>query len=421
MDKRKETYSNYRWVVEFFIVMGTLGFAALWLAPAPLLPTIMGDLSINMAQAGLIISVLALCVALFSSLGSISVDKVGAKKSFLIALILVGAGGLMVLIANNYPVLILTRLVLGIGYAMILSIPGVLIMTWFPDNEKPYINTINSSLTYVGMTIAFSLTLPIYNAMGSWKAPLAIYGGSVLVVAALWLVIGKDKKVEIVQEVAAEKEEEVIKTEKVESALKLAMKRKEVWLMALALFGGMWEFQFFTTFLPTYYQTYYGLDATTASNITGIITSAGIVGGILCGVAMGMMGVRKIFTWPLHTLLLFGLIGAINFQPGPLLYLSVGLIGFCAAGWTPALMTIPMEFEGMTPRMLGGAFALIFGLGNAAAFISPVFGGWLSEIIGLKQTLFIFAFSQLLAIACTILVPETGPKGKMKKLGLAGE
>jgi len=84
-------------------------------------------------------------------------------------------------------------------------------------------------------------------------------------------------------------------------------------------------------------------------------------------------------------------------------------------------MTIPMEFEGMTPRMLGGAFALIFGLGNAAAFISPVFGGWLSEIIGLKQTLFIFAFSQLLAIGCTILVPETGPKGKMKKLGLAGE
>lgn len=304
----------------------------------------------------------------------------------------------------------MTRLVMGVGYAMMQAIPGVLIMQWFKDSEKPYINTINSSLTYVGMTIAFSATLPLAYKLGTWQKAVSFYGVVVIALCILWTIFGRENKA--LSTNASEEQASEGKPEKKESALKTAMKKKEVWFLAFALFGGMWEFQYFTTFLPTYYQTFKGLDAVTASNITGIITFAGIAGGVVCGLIMGVIGRRKIFTWPMHTIILFGLLGSITFEPGFLLYLSVGAVGFCAAGWTPALLTIPMELKGMTPIMLGGAYSLIFGLGNAAAFISPVLGGWLTNFISLRTTLFIFAFSQLLSIVLTFMLPETGPKAK---------
>ncbi|WP_213996820.1 CynX/NimT family MFS transporter [Tepidanaerobacter syntrophicus] len=406
-NKNKETISNYRWIVELFIVFGTAMMSALWLAPSPLLPTIIKDLSINLAQAGMIISIMPLCVALFSTLASFLIEKFGAKIAFAIALLLIGTGGALAILVTAYSNFLLTRLILGIGYAMMTAIPGVLIMTWFPDNEKPFINTINSCLTYVGMTLAFSLTLPLTYRFGSWQKALATYGFAAITLALLWLAFGREKVIET-------SERPNIEEKKHESALRSAIKKREVWYLAIALFGGMWEFQFFTTFLPTFYQQYRQLNAVAASSITSLITISGIIGGLVCGLLMSIIGKRKIFTWPLHTAILFGLLGSISFKPGIMLYISVILVGFGAAGWTPALLTIPMELNGMTPSMLGGAYAFIFGLGNAAAFLSPVVGGWLASRIGLNTTLFIFAFSQILPIVFTFLLPETGPRGIKK-------
>jgi cyanate permease len=412
MAEDRNSASSFRWVVEAFIIVGTLGMSALWLAPSSLLSTIMEDLSITLSQGGLLISILGLCVAVFSSVASIIIAKFGTKYALSIALAFIGSSGALVLLVNSYAALLSTRVLMGVGFAMMQAIPGVLIMQWFKDSEKPFINTINSSLLYVGMTIAFSLTLPLSYSLGSWKRAMAAYGFVILALAVLWTVIGKEKKQLGVPEEAEQKVGEEAAPVKKESPLKAAIKRKEAWLLAIALFGGMWEFQYFTTFLPTYYQTVRGLDPVTSSNITGLLTMAGVVGGVVCGFLMGIIGRRKIFTWPLHTIILFGLLGSITFEPGFLLYLSVATVGFGAAGWTPALLTIPMELKGMTPVMLGGTYALIFGLGNFAGFISPVLGGWLASIIGLRTTLFIFAFSQLLPISTTLFIPETGPKGK---------
>lgn len=413
MEETKVRSSSYRWVVELFIVLGMLGMSTLFLSLSPILSMIMDDLSITLSQGGLLISIVGLCVAVFSTLASFCISKFGPKNAFSIALFLIGTGGILVLLAQGFRFLLMTRLVMGIGYAMMQAIPGVLIMQWFKDSEKPYINTINSSLSYVGMTIAFSATLPLVFKLGTWQKAVAFYGFVILALCILWTLLGRENKAYL----AMVSEEKVTESKQVkkESALKTVIKKKEVWFLAVSLFGGMWEFQYFTTFLPTYYQTYKGLDAVTASNITGVITFAGVAGGLVCGMLMGSLGRRKPFTWPLHTIILFGLLGSITMEPGFLLYLSVAAVGFCAAGWTPALLTIPMELKGMTPIMLGGAYSLIFGLGNAAAFISPVLGGWLTNFISLRTTLLIFAFSQILPIVFTIFLPETGPKAKALK------
>lgn len=406
-------YSGYRWVIEGIVLFGYVGLSILWLSPSPLLTKIVGDLSITYAQGGSIISIIALMIAIFTFAGGFLLDKTGIKQAFSIGLGILGLGGSLVYFADSYLFLIFTRILVGIGFGIILPIPGALVMQWFPKNERPYLNTVNSSLTYVGMSIAFSFTIPLYNLLGSWNITLSIYGLYVLAIALIWTIFGKAKKAveDNDQKIPYEQES----NDKKESALKQIMKRKEAWFLALALFGGMWEFQFFTSFLPAYYETVKGLEPALASQITGTITFVGIFAGIIVGLLMGVIGLRKIFMWPLHILVFIGLIGSITFSPGPLLYLSVGLIGFGAAGWTPVLLTVPMELKNMTPEKVGAVHSLIFGVGYTAAFFSPIVGGWLAAKIGLYNTLFIFAFSQIIPVTFTFIIPETGPRAKKAK------
>lgn len=255
----------------------------------------------------------------------------------------------------------------------------------------------------LGTFLAFSVSLPLYYLSGRWQCGIAIFGTVVLIVAILWLIFGRNREgavEEAGEEPAAEKH----------SLLK-ALRKKEVILLGVAIFGGMMQYSTVMTYLPTYLQEQYQIGASTASLITSISSGAGIAGGLICGFVMGIIGRRKPFTWPMHTILFICLFGCILLPPGPALFLSIGIVGFAGAGWVPALVTIPMELKGMTPAVLGAGISLIMATGQLGGFLGPILGGMLAENNGLRMTLIVFSLAEILPIVCTMFVPETGPKG----------
>lgn len=384
------TVSNYRWVILVLLVLMYLGAALVELAPAPLLTHIIDDLHISPGQAGYLLTVLSLLTGIFGFAGSFFIDKLGLRVATILGLMIFGLGGILSFWAHSFPAILVDRLIVGIGYGILSPIYGVWIMTWFPSKEQPYVNSVVASLSYIGYFLAYIIVVPVLIVVGTWQNTLGIFGIVAIIVALLWAVLGRTKTDEAPVPGAETVEETNHLPAKSESGLKLAAKRKEVWLIAAMMAGTSWAGITFLTYLPMYFEKIRGFNVATASAMTGVLPMAAILGGVLCGLAMGALGWRKPFTWPLFLLIMLGYIGAVLIPDGPFLYLVIGLIGFLDGGWGAASLQIVMDLKEITENELGGALAIIIGLAYILAYFVPMLFGILEPKLGMATTMVTF-------------------------------
>ncbi len=399
--------SPYRWVIEILLLFTLLAQSLTWLAPAPLLVPITKSLNISPASAGLIISIIALCIAIFSMAGAIVMEKLGALRALIAGIWLMSVAEILSGYSGSFGQLLFYRVLEGVGYGVIIAPPGVLTMQWFGEHEWPYINMINALCAYIGLFAVFQLTVPIYAAVGSsWLLVLRNYGIASAVVALAWTIFGYERRVAIVDAAVSESAQE-----RSGSALGEVARRREIQLIAGGLFGGMWVFQLYTAFLPTYFSQYRGLGLAEASALTSVLPLTGIFAALGGGLGTGMLGLRKPFLWPVAICTLFGSLGAILFPDPMLIRASLVLVGIGGAGSLAAITTLVMELKGMTPEKMGVGLAFVWSVGYAGAFLSPIIGGALAESMGLKNVMLLFLVFQFLPIGCMYLLPETG-KGR---------
>jgi MFS family permease len=180
---------------------------------------------------------------------------------------------------------------------------------------------------------------------------------------------------------------------------------REVILVSIALFGGMWAFQIFTSFLPEFFREYRGLGLEQASTLTGLLPLTGIFAAGLGGVANGVVGLRKPFLWPMATVSLIGYLAAVMLRDIAGISAGLVLVGIGASGGLAATGTLMMELPGMTPEKMGSAFATIWAAGYTGAFISPLLGGVLVSSLGLRNVLLLAAAFQSVAAGFDVYAP----------------
>jgi MFS family permease len=284
-----------------------------------------------------------------------------------------------------------------------------MVMEWFGEQERPYINMINSLCAYVGFVAAFSITAPIFVALGaSWRRVFFWYGIGTAGVALAWSIFGRERR--FARELPA-----AVGSVPVLGEL---IRRREVRLTAAAVFGAMWVFQFYTAFLPQYFHGIREMSLTEASRLTALLPLSGILGSIGAGVGTAITRLRKPFTWPVAFCPLLGCAGAILSSDPVLLRISLALIGIGMAAPVPAVVTLFMELSWMTPAKIAGCFALVWSSAYAAAFLAPVVGGTLASKIGLSTVMLGFIAFQFLPIAAMYFLPETGPSRRQLEVAV---
>src|SRR5882757_2118409 len=173
MPMDRSTLSPYRWVIEVLIFLALLGQVVTWLAPAPILQ----NLHISLGDAGLIISIIALCISIFSLLGALISERLGALRAFLVGIWLLAIAQILSGYCTSFGALLACRVVEGIGFGIMIAPPGTLTMQWFAEGEWPYINMINALCSYISMTVVFSITAPLFLSLGSsWQRVVFRYG-----------------------------------------------------------------------------------------------------------------------------------------------------------------------------------------------------------------------------------------------------
>jgi cyanate permease len=392
--------SPYRWVIEALLLLALVSQTLTWLAPAPLLSPIIKDLGIHLGDAGLIISIIALCIAIFSLAGAVVAERLGALRSLIIGLWMLAIGGVLSGYAPNFAMLLGCRIVEGIGFGLLIAPPATLVMQWFGEREWPYMNTLNAVAPFLGLTAAFAMTGPVYAMMGErWRSVLLAYGIFVAGVALLWTILGRTHSS---QRHAAGHGAET-------GLMREVLGMRNIRVMAVALFCGMWVFQLYSAFLPEFFETVRGMSLERAGALTALIPFTGIFAAAGAGVLTGAIGLRRPFMYPMQILFGAGCLGAVTFTNAAAIRLSLVLLGIGSSALLPTLFTLVMELPGMTPTKAGTGLGVIWAAGYAGAFLSPFICGAIAGRVGLAAVMQGSLIFAIVAIVGFYLVPETGP------------
>lgn len=411
--------NNNRGLMTILIIAGVLISYVQQMAPSPLLSILKEGFHIQSdALINLSVSIVFPMVIIASILGSTIEQKIGNRNLYILTMGFLAAGILTNYISTSYILFLIGRAVYGIGFGLGIPFIGAAIMKWYTPKQQIVMNTINGLFPYVGTVISFSLLVPLYRAFGdSWKQALGIWGIGILVIGALWALFIKPQEDETTGTV-----------NQVEKNLYNDLwKRRDIKLLCGTFIFDFFCYSYICVILPTFLMLIGNMTEEAAGFWAAVaLPAVGIVGGILGGMVMSVTGKRKP-PMALGQLLKFlGILGIV-FGANTSFWLVItgaALFGLGDGMWVPGMYTVGMELEDMTPTRVGAAFALISSCGFAAGFISPIIGGWLTNILmpmagfsdvslshvfGLKWSLFIFAFTNLICFVCVLLLKETGP------------
>jgi len=405
MANNQTAASSYRWVIEGMLILALACQTLTWLAPAPILGPIIKDLHIDLGAAGLIISVIALCIAIFAVAGAMVSQRIGALRAFILGVWMLAIGGVGSGYAPGFAALLLCRVIEGIGFGVMIAPPATLVMQWFDESMWPYMNMLNAVAPFIGLTLAFAATGPVFVAFGSrWRTALLVFGLITAAVAILWTLLGRTHPDHRGEGGAVHSADA--------GAMREVLGMRDIQLIAIALGAGMWVFQLYSAFLPEFFRNIRGMSLEQAGALTALVPFAGMFAAAGSGILGGIIGLRRPFTWPMQVLFGLGCLGSVTLTSIGAIRISLILIGVGSSALLPTLLTIVMELPGMTPTKAGSGLGVVWCAGYTGAFLSPFICGALAATMGLQTVMVGSLVFALVATGGFYMVPETG-KGRM--------
>jgi cyanate permease len=312
--------------------------------------------------------------------------RLGVSRAILIGNLCICAS-LYTPFASEFSALVASRILFGVGGAIVVTLLGPAVLQWFPRTELAMVNGFNYVAVNSGITASLFVTIPLALRFGRNRTLIA-YAVASTAIALAWLIFGRDRfpanKVATVSSMATYRE---------------IVRMKEAWWLTLAAAGPLCVYLVFNTWLPTFYKESLGLGAAKAAQLTGLANMVGIPAAIFGGILAQRTGRRKPFiliSGALTGAAAFGL-----FLTSNLIVLSISAVifGIGLFLWVAPLTTLAMELPAMTPQKLAVLNGVFFSVGYLLAFLAPLIAGALRDATGSFIPGFVafslFAFSLL--------------------------
>lgn len=346
------------------------------------LPQMRASLGMTTTQGELVATVPALAVVLFVVLSSFIAQKIGVKRTIQLGLILVGIGGAAPLVLTSYPVILVSRFLLGAGFGLFNSLAVSVINLLYREvpNKRATLLGYRGAAENIG-SAAMTLLAGVLLAFG-WKFSFGVY---LLAFPILFLfTIG-------VPEIQSAPEKQ---TEEQETA---AHVRPQVYLLAVFASFLVMTFMAIGVRFPAMVVTMRGADYN-ASNFLAVMPIIGIVTGAAFGYVNRLLGRKCLYLGLALLALATLLIGRSenNF--------SLLLIGYFISG-IPGSLIFPFIYNSLNnyasaSKMNFATSVILIGC-NLGNFIAP-FG--LSLLQSLAGTESLFAPFQLLFVIIAVLL-----------------
>ena len=335
---------------------------------SPLLPLAIEEYGISRSEAGLLISMPMLMGAILGIPGGMLAARIGIKRSFMISWICMGLLALSAITPNFYVLLVL-RLLYGVGLAMSVAASGPLVMQWFRSREVLAINAANTAILSLGVAGSVAAAVPLAEIL-DWKTSLTVLSGTGVLGAIIWPLAPRDLSTN-------SGSGRVISVRDVIGVLR----GRIVALLLIGDVGAIAQYTALTGWLPTFFNEVRGI----ALNEAGFLTSILPFVGVFAVFAGGALPIRFSFRSILvisGILVVLGALGSFLSTETVGIYMFVVVLGVGSWLYVPSLMTIPMRMPGATPENVAVVWGSIMTFAGFGMFISPIIVGVLLDITG---------------------------------------
>ena len=371
---------------EHHLLLAGLFAASLCLRPqivavGPLLPSIQSGLNISHSVAGLLPTLVVLCMGLFAPVSIRLAHRIGARTSIALALGLIGVFGVARALVPATAAVILLTIPVGIGVAVAGTLMPRAVKEAWP--ERPAFATgVYATGISLGAAVAAAVAVPLATLAWGWRGSLVVISAvaGLLLLAWLWFT-------------AHQPPHERPDDEPPHFPWRSALGWRLVsifTLTSIAYYG-------ITAWLPTAYVERGWSNASAGALIT-VISVVTLPVSLLVAWAGDHHGSRRLYLTSGAILLFLTGIGAV-LLPGAGWAWAV-LIGVWVGVTFPSLMTLPLDV-GAGAREVAGMAAMMLGVGYALSSLAPFLFGAVRDATGSFTAVLwlIVATAALLAVA----------------------
>ncbi|SEH13059.1 Cyanate permease [Natronorubrum sediminis] len=362
------------------VAFGAVSYTCLmfiWFSLPAYLPVIIDEVGLSSTQAGVLTGAIPLMyipIALFSG---IAVDRIGPGRSLAAGILIYGIGQITRSVAPDFPSLLATTLLIGVGATAITFGLPKLVGVLFPPDETGRPSAIYLVGASAGSALVFAVGRPILGPwLGGWR-PLFFWSGVVAVGYGLaWLLVSHRARVD-----AQMATNDSFSLESVVADLRLVLSHRELQLvvvigtMYLLLNHGL------QGWLPTLLESR-GLSPGLAGQATSLLIAAYVVGVLAVPELADRFELRRPALMACGSVAFVGMLGVIAGDTGALVVLGIIVTGLGVGGVSPLVRAIPPDLEGIGARLTGTAVGFIFAVGEIGGFFGPMLIGVLHDATG---------------------------------------
>ncbi|CAH8715185.1 MFS transporter [Paenibacillus thiaminolyticus] len=394
----------YYWKV---ILVFTLGWVFMYADRTilnPVMPILAQEFGINNAQLGLINSVFFLAYAILQIPAGTLGDRLGRKNVLVPGYILFGLATAFTGIASTFFMLLLARIITGVGEGTYYGPQYALSSEAIPEKVR----TIGTAVINSGQAIGISLgyitasTLTLEKGL-NWRIPFYIMAIPTIITALLiWFVIKeKPRKFNVEARGADTNKGETRKT-----SMFSLFKNRNLSLTFIMVFCSLYGFFAILTWLPQYLQTERGYQGSDVGFISSLVPWASIPGALFFGYLSDKFGRRKPLVYILVPIAALSIYLVVYTQSD-----AAMMFALIVYGLTGKLALDPVLVAFVADNAPKEAYSTAFGLynfiGMSSSILAPYITGYLVDTTGSMRSGFFLAMVLLfIGLAAMIFTKE---------------
>ncbi len=373
LDPSERQNSPYRWVIlamvtlSGFIMMGfpTTGLSAMF-------SEIAESLGLDLIEIGLIWGVGSAMGIFTSLLGGAFIDMFGTRRTLVALCLATGITGAMRGFAFDFWSLFLFSFLFGMVQPILPMNFVKLNREWFASRQLGLAAGVMSAGFATGLMLGSRLSATLLSPMlGGWRAVLIFLGAGAIIMAVLWAIVHPPnerptgKRMDLRQVVGN---------------LRFVARFRELWVIALAVFGVLGLMRGLVGYVPTYLREI-GWSAVEADSALSVFFLCSLIGVVPISHLSDRLGNRRLVMAFGTTMMTIGT--ALMFFVGGHFWgvmLAMALAGCCFDSFMALKGASITEVDGLEIALVGSALGFGGVLQNLGSTITPPLGNALSTV-----------------------------------------
>lgn len=368
-----ESKVPYRWLMLALCWLIYFSFGLISTTLSAVATPVRADLNLSYSQMGFALGTWQLVYTIVAIPLGFLIDRIGSYKSLLIATVIVSVSGISRAFAVDFWTLDASVGLFGVGGSIVSISLAKVVSLCFTGRERGTAAGIYSTGVTTGAITALALTNSlVIPLVGNWRNAYLVYGLIGLVVAAVWIFLGR--KPILMNEL------QVMSSPVKKHDLRIRETfTKNVLLIVIIGTTGFLVAHGLSQWLPTILEQG-GMTPVQAGLAVSFVNVFMIFGSLISTRLPYMVGSKKLAIAIL--LFLQGIsVLTISGVSGSVLWIVLALRGI-SGGFMPLLSLILMDLPEVGPSKMGMVGGLLFGVGEIGGFGGPALMGAFKDVTG---------------------------------------